>query len=183
MGPKGIGVLYVRRRPRVRLEPLFSGGGQERGLRSGTLAVPLCIGLGAACEIAAYDLKEEGERAEQLRDRFLAKVMAEIPDVTINGTMERRLPGNLNMSFPGVDGTRLLESLTQVSVSSGSACMSDDVEPSYVLRAIGLPDAVAAASVRLCIGRPTTESDVEVAATHLVEVVRGLRSGSSIAAE
>jgi cysteine desulfurase len=182
-GPKGVGVLYVRRRPRVRLEPLFSGGGQERGLRSGTLPVPLCIGLGAACDVAAYDLEEEGARAARLRDRFLAHIAADIPDVIVNGSMERRLPGNLNMSFPEVDGTRLLESLTQVSVSSGSACMSDDVEPSYVLRAIGLPDAVAAASVRLCIGRPTTESDVDMAAAHLVDVVRNLRRGSSIAAE
>ena len=182
-GPKGIGILYVRRRPRVRLEPLFSGGGQERGLRSGTLPVPLCVGLGATCELAAYDLQDEATRAERLRDRFLAKVTAEFPDVIVNGSMERRLPGNLNMSFPGVDGTRLLEALTQISVSSGSACMSEDVEPSYVLRAIGLPDAVAAASVRLFIGRPTTESEADMAADHLVDVVRNLRSGTSIAAE
>ena len=154
-------MLYVRRRPRVRLEPLFSGGGQERGLRSGTLPVPLCVGLGVACEVAASDLEAEGKRAAALRDRFLTRIKAEIPDVIVNGSMEQRLPGNLNMSFPNVDGARLLDALTQVSVSSGSACMSDDVEPSYVLRAIGVADAVAAASVRMCIGRPTTEEEVD----------------------
>ena len=182
-GPKGVGVLYVRRRPRVRLEPLFSGGGQERGLRSGTLPVPLCVGLGVACDIAAYDLIDEGKRAAALRDRFLARVQAEVTDVVVNGTMESRLPGNLNMSFPNVDGARLLEALTQVSVSSGSACMSEDVEPSYVLRAIGLPDAVAAASVRLFVGRPTTVEEIDAAAAHLIDVVRSLKSDASIAAE
>ncbi len=182
-GPKGIGVLYVRRRPRVRLEPLFSGGGQERGLRSGTLPVPLCVGLGVACEVAASDLEAEGKRAAALRDRFLTRIKAEIPDVIVNGSMEQRLPGNLNMSFPNVDGARLLDALTQVSVSSGSACMSDDVEPSYVLRAIGVADAVAAASVRMCIGRPTTEEEVDRAVGHLIDVVRTLEGEAPLAAE
>ncbi len=182
-GPKGIGVLYVRRRPRVRLEPLFSGGGQERGLRSGTLPVPLCVGLGAACEIAAYELQEEGAKAAAMRDRFLTKIRAEIPSMIVNGSMEHRLPGNLNLSFPGVDGARLLDSLTRISVSSGSACLSDDVEPSYVLRAIGVADPVAAASVRMSIGRTTTEAEVDEAAAHLAQVVTSLSAAATMAAE
>lgn len=172
--PKGIGVLYVRRRPRVRLLPLIDGGGQERGLRSGTLPAPLCVGLGEACAIAAEEMPAEAARLGQLRDRLLARLRAALPDIRVNGDMERRLPGNLNVSFPGVDAEALMQSVPDVAISTGSACTSATVEPSYVLRAMGIGDDLARASVRFGLGRFTTESELDYASDRLIAAARRL---------
>src|SRR5690606_12940181 len=137
--------LYVRRRPRVRLDPVFHGGGQERGMRSGTLPAPLCVGIGAAARVAAADMGADAARLADLVERFLARLRDAVPDLVVNGDMERRVPGNLNITLPGVPVERLLSDLRdEVAVSTGSACTSAEVEPSYVLRAIGLDDAAAA---------------------------------------
>jgi cysteine desulfurase len=173
-GPMGIGALYVRRRPRVRLEPLFSGGGQEQGLRSGTLPAPLCVGLGKTCEIAAGAMAEEATRLGALRDRFLEKLMARAPDTRINGDMDSRIPGNLNLCFPGVQSEDLMAALRDLAVSSGSACTSESVEPSYVLKALGLSDDLAAASVRVGFGRFTTEQEIDFAADRMAEEAQRL---------
>ena len=162
-GPKGIGVLYVRRRPRARLSPLFDGGGQERGVRSGTLPTPLCVGLGAAARIAGAEMAAEAERLLALRRRFLAAIQARLPEVRLNGDPERRLPGNLNLSFPGAPALALMQACPGLALSTGSACTAVEVEPSYVLRALGVPEALAAASLRLGLGRYTTDSEVDFA--------------------
>ena len=175
-GPKGVGVLYVRRRPRVRLVPQIDGGGQERGLRSGTLSPPLCVGLGSACAIAGREMGAEAERLRALRDRLLADITRRIAGVSVNGNMERRIPGNLNLSVTGVDGVALLTALQDVALSTGSACTSASVAPSYVLKALGLGDALAFSSVRIGLGRFTTEEEVDYAAGRIVEEVEGLRS-------
>jgi len=178
-GPKGIGALYVRRRPRVRLVPLFSGGGQERGMRSGTLPTPLCVGLGAACALAAEEMDGAAGMQGRLRDRFLAGIQARLPDVIVNGSLTARLPGNVNLSFPRLDGERLMARLPDLAVSTGSACTSAAVEPSHVLRAIGVPEALARASLRFSFGRPTTEDEVERAVGRLADEVEGLRQDPS----
>jgi cysteine desulfurase len=177
-GPKGVGALYVRRRPRVRLEPLIDGGGQERGLRSGTLPTPLCVGLGEACAIAAAELDEEGARLRALRDRLHAGIADRVPDVVVNGDLERRVAGNLNLGFPGVDGQALLAEVPDLSISLGSACTTASLEPSYVLRALGVSDALANGSVRIGLGRFTTAAEVEFATERLCESVQRLRRGS-----
>ncbi len=182
-GPMGIGALYVRRRPRVRLEPLFDGGGQERGLRSGTLPAPLCVGLGAAAEIAGREMAGEAERLGALNHRLLDGVTTRLSDVRLNGDPARRIPGNLNLSFAGVDGEALIEAMPEISVSSGSACTSASVEPSYVLRALGLSDAAAAASVRIGFGRTTSEADIDTAIEAIVGAVTRLRGAGTRAAE
>ena len=182
-GPMGIGALYVRRRPRVRLEPLFDGGGQERGLRSGTLPAPLCVGLGAAAEIAGREMASEAERLDTLNHRLLNGVTARLSEVRLNGDPARRIPGNLNLSFAGVDGEALIEAMPEISVSSGSACTSASVEPSYVLRALGLSDAAAAASVRIGFGRFTGEADVDTAIEAIAGAVTRLRGSGTRAAE
>ena len=174
-GPKGIGALYVRRRPRVRLEPLIDGGGQERGMRSGTLPTPLIVGLGAACEIAGQELAAEAERLLTLRRRLYDGLAARLTGVALNGDPERRIPGNLNISFEGIEAETLLARLDDVAVSSGSACTSASVEPSYVLRALGLPDALANASLRFGLGRFTTAADVDYAVGRIAEGVEALR--------
>ena len=163
-GPMGIGALYVRRRPRVRLDPLFSGGGQEQGLRPGTLAAPLCVGLGKAAEIASLEMDDEADRLGRLRDRFLEKLLSRAEDVTINGDMEKRIPGNLNLSFTGVLADNLMAGLKDLALSSGAACSSGSDEPSYVLKALGINDDLAAASIRVGLGRFTTEQDMDFAA-------------------
>ncbi len=175
-GPKGVGVLYVRRRPRARIEPLFSGGGQERTLRSGTLPTPLCVGLGAACAIAAEEMDAEAGRLRALRSRMMERLEADIEGMTLNGALEPRLPGNLNLSFAGVDGAALIEALAPIGVSSGSACTSAEVEPSYVLRAMGVPDELAAASIRVGLGRFTTDAEVDEAADFIAGTVARMRS-------
>lgn len=182
-GPKGIGALYVRRRPRVRLEPLMSGGGQERGLRSGTLPTPLCVGLGAAAEIAGAEMAAESERISALKARLLAGIKGRLAGVALNGHAEQRLAGNLNLAFEGVDAEALMRALPRLAVSSGSACTSAAVEPSYVLQALGLPDDRARASIRLAIGRFNTETEIDRAVEELATQVERLRREGSAAAE
>jgi len=175
-GPKGVGVLYVRRRPRARLEPLFDGGGQERGVRSGTVAPALVVGIGEACEVAGAGMADENERLLALRTRMWGRIEKALPDTMLNGDLDGRLAGNLNMSFPDIDGTALIEALSEdVCVSSGSACTSGSVESSYVLRAMGLSDAAAGSSLRIGIGRATTEREVDAAADRIVAEVERLR--------
>lgn len=175
-GPKGIGALYVRRRPRVRLEPLFYGGGQERGMRSGTLPAPLCIGLGEAARIAGQDMATDAERLGALRDRLLETLRQALPQVRVNGSMDHRLPNNLNLTFPGLDAQELLAALPDLALSTGSACSSAAVEPSYVLAALGLTDADARASIRLALGRPTTQIEVDRAAERLIQAAQSRRN-------
>lgn len=175
-GPKGIGALYVRRRPRVRLEPLFYGGGQERGMRSGTLPAPLCIGLGEAARIAGEDMATDAERLGALRDRLLETLRQALPQVRVNGSMDHRLPNNLNLTFPGLDAQELLAALPDLALSTGSACSSAAVEPSYVLAALGLTDADARASIRLALGRPTTQIEVDRAAERLIQAAQSRRN-------
>jgi cysteine desulfurase len=175
-GPKGVGALYVRRRPRVRLEPLFDGGAQERGIRSGTLAAPLCVALGEACAIAGAEMAAEATRLGQLRDRLYRSLTKALPELVLNGDAEHRLPGNLNIGLPGIDGQALLAEVPELSLSLGSACTSAAVEPSYVLKALGLPDELANGSIRIGLGRFTSEAEVDFAVDRLASAVRRLRS-------
>jgi cysteine desulfurase len=178
-GPMGIGALYVRRRPRVRLEPLFSGGGQEQGIRTGTLASPLCVGLGEAAEIADREMDDEAARLRKLRDRFLEKLLPRVDNITVNGDMEKRIPGNLNLSFAGTRSDTLMAGLKDLALSSGSACSSASTEPSYVLKALGLSDDLAIASIRISLGRFTTDQDIDFAAeTIAAEVERQRRDAA-----
>jgi cysteine desulfurase len=163
-GPMGIGALYVRRRPRVRLQPLFDGGGQERGMRSGTLPAPLCVGMGRACELSRLEMSEETSRLTERRDQLLSVLGQAGCEVIINGSMEQRFVGNLNLRFPGIRAEDLLTEIRGVAVSTGSACTSASVEPSYVLRAMGLTDDEAAASIRIGLGRFTTIDEIDRAA-------------------
>jgi cysteine desulfurase len=176
-GPKGIGILYVRgRNPRVRLAPQLHGGGHERGLRSGTLNVPGAVGFGRACAIAQRELADESARLLQLRERLHRALTAGLADVTLNGPVTDRLAGNLNLSFAGVEGDSLMANLPEVALSSGSACTSATLEPSHVLRAIGLDDEAAHASIRFGLGRFTSEADVDYAAARVIEEIRRLRA-------
>ncbi|MGE3806069.1 MAG: IscS subfamily cysteine desulfurase [Gemmataceae bacterium] len=175
--PKGIGALYVRRQaPRVRLEPLFEGGGHERGMRSGTLPVPLIVGLGLACELCNQEMSAEADRLRELRERLRAGILGKLDEVSVNGALERRLPGNLNLSFAYVDGEALMMNMRNVAVSSGSACTSASVEPSYVLRALGIGDELARASIRFGLGRFTTPEEIEVVIDEVVGAVTRLRA-------
>ncbi len=174
-GPMGIGALYVRRRPRIRLEPLFDGGGQERGYRSGTLPAPLCVGLGEACALAGEVMADEAARLAALSGRFRETLRGELGEVVVNGDPDRRIPGNLNLGFPGVDAQDLMAAVPNIAVSTGSACTSASVEPSYVLRALGLPDELANASLRVGFGRGTTEQQVVSAARQIAQAVDRLR--------
>jgi len=169
-GPKGVGALYVRRRPRVRLAPLFSGGGQERGLRSGTLPTPLVVGLGEACRLAGLEMAEEADRLAALRDRLLAGLRRRLPGLAVNGSWEHRIPGNLNLTFPA-PALALLRAVPELCASTGSACSSAEVEPSYVLRALGLSDEAASRTLRLGLGRFTSAADVDFAADALLAAV------------
>ncbi len=166
-GPKGVGALFVRRRPRVRLQPLFSGGGQERGLRSGTLATPLIVGLGEACRLASVEMADEAERIRSLRRRLLDRLSDTIAGLGVNGTMTARIPGNLNLTFPAVIAADLMKAAPDLCVSTGSACSSAAVEPSYVLRAMGLSEDEAARTLRIGIGRFTSPADIDYAAAAL----------------
>jgi cysteine desulfurase len=172
-GPKGVGALYVRRRPRVRLMPLFSGGGQERGLRSGTLPAPLIVGLGEACRLAQAEMADEAARLAGLRDRLWQTLRAATPGVRINGSMAERIPGNLNVTFPSVTATDLMARVPDLCVSTGSACSSATIEPSYVLRALGLSDDAASRTLRIGIGRFTSPADVDYAAAALAAAHAG----------
>jgi cysteine desulfurase len=179
-GPKGIGALYVRRRPRVRLEALFSGGGQERGLRSGTLPHPLCAGFGAACQVAAEEMENDHAWVSYLSKRLVDGIFSQITDVVLNGHAEHRYPGNVNISFAYVEGESLLMALRDIAVSSGSACTSASLEPSYVLRAIGVGEDLAHTSIRFGIGRFTTVAEVDYAVELCVKHVSRLREMSPL---
>ena len=178
-GPKGIGALYVRRQPRVRLLAQMHGGGHERGMRSGTLATHQIVGLGEAAERASQQLAEDAKRFEHLRQRFLQPLLTqdgEPTGINLNGSDAFRVPQIINLSFANVDGEILLMSLKDLAISSGSACTSASVEPSHVLRAMGLSDELAHASLRFSFGRETTEAEIDHAAAHLLEVYRTLRT-------
>ena len=180
-GPKGAGALYVRRKnPRVELAAMIDGGGHERGLRSGTLNVPGIVGLGKACEICEKEMAQESERLERLRDKLKDAILSRLDDTFVNGSMAHRLPGNLNLSFSGVEGDALLMGINDVAVSSGSACTSATLEPSYVLRALGISEDLAHSSIRFGIGRFNTEEEVDYVADRVVETVRRLRELSPL---
>ena len=180
-GPKGVGALYVRRRnPRVLLAEQISGGGHERGMRSGTLNVPGIVGLGAAAAIAQAEMATESERLRKLRDELNKKLHANLDELYINGSMEHRLPHNLNVSFAYVEGESLLMGINDVAVSSGSACTSASLEPSYVLKALGAGDDLAHSSIRFGLGRWTTEEEVDYVVEKLTTVVRRLREMSPL---
>jgi cysteine desulfurase len=180
-GPKGVGALYVRRKgPRVQLTAQMDGGGHERGMRSGTLNVPGIVGLGKACELARLEMKEESKRMAYLRDKLKDRLMAALDETYINGTMEHRLPNNLNISFAYVEGESLLMGINDVAVSSGSACTSATLEPSYVLKALGAGDDIAHSSIRFGIGRFNTEAEVDYVAQKVISVVLKLRELSPL---
>ena len=174
-GPKGIGALYVRRRPRVRLSAQISGGGQERGLRSGTLPTPLCVGLGTACDIASEELGEEARRIGALRDHLYRGISDRLSDVILNGDPVHRLPGNLNLSFAGLDSEEIMSALPDIAISSGSACTSTSLEPSYVIRALGLSEDMARGSLRFGIGRFTTIAEIDYVIERVSTTVLSLR--------
>ncbi|MBN9514872.1 MAG: IscS subfamily cysteine desulfurase [Alphaproteobacteria bacterium] len=179
-GPKGIGALYVRRKPRVRLVAMIYGGGQERGFRSGTLPTPLCVGLGEACEIAMKEMGTEAKHLAKLQERMLKGLRAKLTDIVVNGDLEQRIPGNLNISFAYVEGESLMMGIKNLSVSSGSACTSASLEPSYVLRALGVEEEMAHTSLRIGLGRFTTEHEVDTAVDELVRHVTKLRAMSPL---
>ena len=180
-GPKGVGALYVRRRnPRVQISEQINGGGHERGMRSGTLNVPGIVGLGAACEIAMNEMEAEAKREIELRDYLRAKLEKALDYTQVNGNMEHHLPGNLNMSFIYVEGESLLMGINDIAVSSGSACTSATLEPSYVLKALGLGDDVAHSSIRFGLGRFNTKAEVDYVSDKIIEVVVKLRELSPL---
>ena len=180
-GPKGVGALYVRRKsPRVQLTAQMDGGGHERGMRSGTLNVPGIVGLGEACALCHAEMPEESKRMAYLRDKLRAKLEAELDETYINGTMEHRLPNNLNISFAYVEGESLLMGINDVAVSSGSACTSATLEPSYVLKALGAGDDLAHSSIRFGLGRFNTEDEVDYVAAKVIDVVKKLRELSPL---
>jgi cysteine desulfurase len=180
-GPKGVGALYVRRKsPRVQLTAQMDGGGHERGMRSGTLNVPGIVGLGEACALCQAEMAEESKRMAYLRDKLRDKLQAELDETYINGTMEHRLPNNLNISFAYVEGESLLMGINDVAVSSGSACTSATLEPSYVLKALGAGDDLAHSSIRFGLGRFNTEEEVDYVAAKVIDVVKKLRDLSPL---
>ncbi|MEO8131943.1 MAG: IscS subfamily cysteine desulfurase [Bryobacteraceae bacterium] len=180
-GPKGVGALYVRRKgPRVQLTAQMDGGGHERGMRSGTLNVPGIVGLGEACAICQKEMETESARHRQMRDWLKTKLESELDETFINGSMEHRLPHNLNMSFAYVEGESLLMGINDIAVSSGSACTSATLEPSYVLKALGVGDDLAHTSIRFGIGRFNTQEELEYTADRMIEVVRKLRDLSPL---
>lgn len=179
-GPKGIGALYVRRKPRVRLSALINGGGQERGMRSGTLSPPLCVGLGEACVLAGQEMASETRRLKALRDRFYHRITTELDEVYLNGDFDQRIPGNLNISFAHVEGEGLMMGIKDLAVSSGSACTSASLEPSYVLRALGVDEEMAHTSLRIGLSRFTTEEEVDIAVEQIIREVKRLREMSPL---
>jgi len=180
-GPKGVGALYVRRRnPRVQLTAQMDGGGHERGMRSGTLNVPGIVGLGEACALAQVEMPAESKRLAFLRDKLKERLLNSLDEVYINGTLEHRLPNNLNISFAYVEGESLLMGINEIAVSSGSACTSATLEPSYVLKALGAGDDLAHSSIRFGLGRFNTEEEVDYVAGKVIEVVKKLRELSPL---
>jgi len=180
-GPKGIGALYVRRKnPRVRLQAIIDGGGQERGMRSGTLPTPLVVGFGEAAEIAGREMAAENERLTKLASHFMKEIKAAIPDVYLNGDEKQRIPGNVNLSFAYVEGESMIMAIKDLAVSSGSACTSASLEPSYVLHALGLDDEMAHSSIRFGFGRFTTDEEVDFAIETVKKHVGNLRNMSPL---
>jgi cysteine desulfurase len=180
-GPKGVGALYVRRRnPRVQISAMIDGGGHERGMRSGTLNVPGIVGFGKACELCQKEMAEEGERLRRLRDRLKDRIFGQLDGVYVNGSLTHRLPHNLNVSFAFVEGESLLMGINDVAVSSGSACTSATLEPSYVLKALGVGEDLAHTSIRFGLGRFNTEEEVDYVASRVVETVNRLRELSPL---
>ncbi len=178
--PKGIGALYVRRRPRVRLEALIHGGGQERGMRSGTLPTPLVVGLGEAARIASMEMGVEAERIRRLSDKFMTAVLDNVKDVHLNGDREARWPGNINLSFAYIEGESMIMAIKDLAVSSGSACTSASLEPSYVLRSLGVSEELAHTSIRFGIGRFTTEAEIDRAIDIVCSAIDKLRELSPL---
>jgi cysteine desulfurase len=178
--PKGIGALYIRRKPRIRLKPLFHGGGHERGMRSGTLPTPLCVALGEACAIAQVEMTGDNAHIKTLSDRLYQGITSRLNDVYLNGDGAPRIPGNLNLSFAYVEGEGLMMGIKELSVSSGSACTSSSLEPSYVLRALGVSEEMAHTSIRFGLGRFSTAEDVDVAIEKIVVAVERLREMSPL---
>jgi cysteine desulfurase len=179
-GPMGIGAMYVRRKPRVRIRPMINGGGQERGMRSGTLAPALCVGIGTACALAEAEMSADNERIRFLSDRFYDRITGKLPEVFLNGDREQRYPGNLNLSFAYVEGESLMMGMRDLAVSSGSACTSSSLEPSYVLRALGVEEELAHTSIRFGIGRFSTEGEIDFAVDTVVQAVEKLRAMSPL---
>jgi cysteine desulfurase len=179
-GPNGIGALYIRRKPRVRLSPLFNGGGQERGFRSGTLATPLIVGLGMAAEIASKEMSKDHAHAKKLFDKFLNTIQSNAKEIYLNGDKEQRYPGNLNLSFAYIEGESMILAIKDLAVSSGSACTSSSLEPSYVLRALGVGDVLAHTSIRFGFGRFTKAEEVDYAAELMLSRINKLRDLSPL---
>ncbi|KAJ6644871.1 Cysteine desulfurase IscS [Pseudolycoriella hygida] len=179
-GPKGIGALYVRRKPRVRLVPILNGGGQERGMRSGTLPTPLIVGLGVASEIALAEMEKDAQHVEMLFDRFYNNITREITEIYLNGDKDARYKGNLNLSFSYVEGESLILAIKDLAVSSGSACTSSSLEPSYVLRAMGVDEELAHTSIRFGIGRFTTQEEIDYAVKLITSKINNLRELSPL---
>ncbi len=179
-GPKGIGALYVRRKPRVRILPIINGGGQERGLRSGTLATPLVVGLGKAAEIASSEMEKDLGHVQNLFNKFVDTIQENADEIILNGDRQKRYPGNVNLSFSYIEGESMILAIKDLAVSSGSACTSSSLEPSYVLRALGLDDALAHTSIRFGFGRFTTEDEVDYAAQLVLSKINSLRELSPL---
>lgn len=179
-GPKGVGAMYLRRRPRVRCEPLLSGGGQERGLRSGTVPTPLVVGMGEACRVAKQEMEADHRHVSRLAKKLIDGITSQLSHVQINGSLEQRYPGCVNMSFAFVEGESLIMALKEVAVSSGSACTSASLEPSYVLRALGVEEELAHTSIRFGIGRFTTDEEIELTIQKTVQHVNRLREMSPL---
>ena len=178
--PKGIGALYISRKPRVRLEPLINGGGQERGFRSGTLPTPLIVALGKAAELAGDEMEKDHKHIKYLSDKFYNSITSKIPDVFLNGDAVNRYPGNLNLSFAYVEGESLIIAIKELAVSSGSACTSASLEPSYVLRSMGVDEDLAHTSIRFGIGRFTTEEEIDAAIDIVTKNIQKLRDMSPL---
>jgi cysteine desulfurase len=180
-GPKGIGALYVRKKdPRVRLDAIIDGGGHERGMRSGTLPVQNIVGFGVACELARQEMPAESQRLLKLREKLRKAIMEALPEVYLNGHPTERLPGNLNLSFAYVEGEGMMMGMKDIAVSSGSACTSASLEPSYVLKALGVGDELAHSSIRFGLGRFNTEEEVDYTADHVITAVNKLRAMSPL---
>ena len=179
-GPMGVGALYIRQKPKVPIEPLMDGGGQERGLRSGTVPVPLAVGFGACCSIAADELPDESKRILSLRTRFLGRIKRAINDIHLHGDLEQRIPGNLNLSFANIDAQDLMMRLCRVSVSTGSACSTATVQASHVLQSLGVEQHLLHNAIRIGFGRFTTEAEVDFAVDEIARAVTSLRQSTQV---
>ena len=179
-GPNGVGALYVRRKPRVRLTPIFNGGGQERGFRSGTLSTPLVVGLGKAAEIAQAEMAQDEQHVKKLFNRFVGELQSRADEIYLNGDKDQRYHGNANLSFAYIEGESMILAIKDLAVSSGSACTSSSLEPSYVLKALGVDEELAHTSIRFGFGRFTTEAEVDYAIELLISKINNLREMSPL---